>query len=301
MHHGRSRARLDPSELGTARSRGRLRRPPKQPVSLYWQAQHPGLILIGMVAWRSQWSRPCSAVVIRIAILLATITLTLVTAACTSSSPRRHATVESHRASPGSTSALARAGLALPATYQQACAGAASSGCLNVPAGPIPAVLNRPLHFPVLRPGQRCPASHGSSGPVTIAGDIGTEFGNGPVHVLIRASRHGVAGLLAHTNSPPWLGFKTLWFSVPAYQGPFVIRAVRLGHPGQVSLAGTPPAMAPIVVPPGPTIDTVPLGNGRPGYRKVQSVFWVRSPGCYAWQVDGLTFSEIIVIRALVH
>jgi hypothetical protein len=57
--------------------------------------------------------------------------------------------------------------------------------------------------------------------------------------------------------------------------------------------------MAPLVVPPGPTIDTVQLSNGRPGYRKVQSVLWVRSPGCYAWQVDGLTFSEIIVIRAV--
>ena len=200
--------------------------------ALYWQAQHPGGILIGMAAWRSQRGRRCRAVVIRIAILLATMTLTLVTAACTSSSPTRHAAVEGHRASPGSTSALARAGLALPATYQQACAGAASSGCLNVPTGPIPAVLNRPLHFPVLRPGQRCPASDDSGGPVTIAGDIGTEFGNGPVHVLIGASRHGVAGLLAHTNTPPWLGFKTLWFSVPTYQGPFVIRAVRLGHPG---------------------------------------------------------------------
>jgi hypothetical protein len=136
---------------------------------------------------------------------------------------------------------------------------------------------------------------------VTIAGDTGTEFGSGPVHVLIGASRHGVAGLLAHTSDPPWLGFKTLWFSMPAYQGPFMVRAVRLGRPGPVSLAGTPPAMTPLVVPPGPTIGTVPLGDGRPGYRKVQSVLWVRTPGCYAWQVDGLTFSEIIVVRAVLR
>ncbi len=172
---------------------------------------------------------------------------------------------------------------------------------MNVPAGSIPAVLNRPLHFPALRRGQPCPASHGSSRSVTIAGDTGTEFGHGPIRVLIWTSRDGAAGLLAYTRAPPWLGFKTAWFSVPAYQGPFVIRAVRLGHPGPVSLAGTPPAMAPIVVPPGPTIDTVPLSNGRPGYRAFLSVFWVRSPGCYAWQVDGLRFSEIIVIQALLR
>ena len=116
--------------------------------------------------------------------------------------------------------------------------------------------------------------------------------------MLIGASRHGVVGLLAQTNTPPWLGFKTLWFSTPGYQGPFVIRAKRLGRPGPVSPGATPPTLAPLVVPSGPTIDTVPLRNGRPGYRKVQSVLWVRSPGCYAWQVDGLGFSEIIVVRA---
>lgn len=231
-------------------------------------------------------------------------TLTVLAAACTAApqpaAPGPHAAspAPSRAGGPAQTpSVLARQGLQVPPTYQQACAGSASV-CLNVPAGPIPAVLNRPLRFPALRPGQRCPQSHGSSSPVTIADDTGTEFGNGLVRVLIGASRDGVAGLLAHTNTPPWLGFKTAWVSVPAYQGPFVIRAKRLGHPGPVSL-GTPPAMAPLVVPPGPTIDTVQLSNGRPGYRTFLSVFWVRSPGCYAWQVDGLTFSEIIVIRAV--
>ena len=232
--------------------------------------------------------------------------LTVLAAGCTAAP--RPAAPQQHTASPAPSrsggpaqgrSGLAREGLQVPSTYRQACAGPAPSGCLNVPAGPIPAVLGRPLRFPALRPGQRCPASHGSSSPVAIAGETGTEFGNGPVRVLIWTSRDGAAGLSAHTQFPPWLGFKTLWFGVPAYQGPFVIRAVRLGHPGPVSLAGTPPDMAPLVVPPGPTIDTVPLSNGRPGYRKVLSVFWVRSPGCYAWQVDSLTFSEIIVVRAV--
>ena len=117
----------------------------------------------------------------------------------------------------------------MPSTYQQACAGPASVGCLNTPPGPIPSALNQPLHFPVLRPGQRCPASPGR--PVTIGDDTGTEQGNGSVRVLTGASRYGVANLLAHTNAPPWFGLKTTWFSVPAYQGPFVIRAKRLGRP----------------------------------------------------------------------
>ncbi len=87
---------------------------------------------------------------------------------------------------------------------------------------------------------------------------------------------------------------KTLWFSVPAYQGPFIIRAKRLGHPGPVAL-GEGPTVAPLVVPPGPTL------NGTGGWREAPGGLWVKTPGCYAWQVDGLTFSEIIIVHALVQ
>lgn len=244
----------------------------------------------------------------QLAVLGAVAALTVLTACSTAAPPRPAVPVQqpaspqvhSQAAGPAKArSLLAREGLQLPSTYRQACAGHASIGCLNPPPGPIPAALNRPLHFPVLGPGQRCPASPGR--PVTIGDDTGTEQGNGPVRMLTGASRHGVAGLLAHTSSPPWLGLKTTWFSVPAYQGPFVVRAKRLGHPGPVSQGGIPPVIAPLVVPPGPTISTVPRSNGRPGYREVITVLWVRSPGCYAWQVDGLRFSEIIVLRAVLR
>ena len=240
--------------------------------------------------------------------LLAVTALALATAACTASSPPRAAGA-SHPASRSAggaagprASALARAGLLVPATYEQACSNGASQ-CLTVPAGPIPAALNRPLHFPVLRPGQRCPASPGKT--VNTADFGGVALGNGPVRVLIAATggvRHGVAGLINPTNSPPWLALKTLWFAVPAYQGPFVIRARRLGRPGPAALgAGTGdtaiarPTVAPLVVPPGPTL------NGTGGWREAPGGLWVRAPGCYAWQVDGLTFSEIIVVQAVLR
>ena len=163
------------------------------------------------------------------------------------------------------------------------------------PAGPIPAVLNRPLQFPALRAGQRCPASRGQ--PVSTAEFGGIALGNGPVRVVIADAgdlRHGVAVLINPSSEPPWLGLKTLWFSVPAYQGPFVIRAKRLGAPGPVAL-GEGPAVAPLVVPPGPTL------NGTAGWRGAPGGLWVRTPGCYAWQVDGLTFSEVIIVRAVLQ
>jgi hypothetical protein len=174
--------------------------------------------------------------------------------------------------------------------------GASAGNSGSLPSGPIPAVLNRPLHFPVLQPGQRCPASHGR--PVNTADFGGVTLGNGPVRVLVGGAggepRQGVADLINPTNSPPWLALKTLWFSVPSYQGPFVIRAKRLGHPGPVAL-GEGPTVAPLVVPPGPTL------NGTGHWREAPGGLWVRAPGCYAWQVDGLTFSETIVVRAVLH
>ncbi|HEY3036520.1 MAG TPA: hypothetical protein VGJ54_17915 [Streptosporangiaceae bacterium] len=162
----------------------------------------------------------------------------------------------------------------------------------SLPSGPIPAALNRPLHFPAVRPGQRCPASPGK--PVKASGFSGIALGTGPVRVIAGSTRRGIAQLINPTNSPPWLALKTLWFSVPAYQGPFIIRAERLGRPGPVAL-GEGPTVAPLVVPPGPTM------NGTGGWREAPGGLWVRAPGCYAWQVDGLTFSETIVVRAVLH
>jgi hypothetical protein len=153
-------------------------------------------------------------------------------------------------------------------------------------------VLNRALHFPALRTGQRCPATRGTPFDTKFFG--GRAQGTGPVRVLTGATRRGTADLINPTSSPPWLALKTLWFSVPAYQGPFIIRAKRLGRPGPVAL-GEGPTVAPLVVPPGPTL------NSFFGWRTVPGGLWVKSPGCYAWQVDGVGFSEIIVVRAVLH
>ena len=98
--------------------------------------------------------------------------------------------------------------------------------------------------------------------------------------------------LLPQTQHPPWLAFKTLWFSVRAYQGPFLIRAKRLDGPGPVGLDEDPSTTA-LFVPAGPTL------SGTDGYREEPGATWVRGPGCYGWQVDGLTFSEVIIVQAV--
>lgn len=213
---------------------------------------------------------------------------TLVLVACTSSKPS--SPPASHAPSPAgsSTGASGQVGLAVPETYQQACA---SEGpvCLPDTSGPIPAILKRPLHFPVLRPGQQCPATSGS--PVSTPAFEGIALGKGPVRPLIAMSGDLRAGVTDMAHVAPWFAFKTDWFSAPSYQGPFIVRATQLGGSGPIAMGETPKA-GPLVMPPGPSV------NDDKGWRNAPGDTWVRAPGCYAWQIDGLTFSEVIVIRA---
>jgi hypothetical protein len=175
---------------------------------------------------------------------------------------------------------------------------AVTGGCGShsaVRSNSLAALLDRPLHFPVLRPGQSCPTTFGT--PISNGYFAGVALGHGLVRPLIASAgdvRHGVADL-DPANTPGWREFKTLWFSVPAYQGPFVIRAQRLDKHGPIRLGGSgllPTSATPIAVPSGPTL------NSWNGWRTVPSGTWATAPGCYAWQVDGRTFSEIIVVRA---
>ena len=170
------------------------------------------------------------------------------------------------------------------------------SGAQRQGSGSLAALLKRSLHLPVLRPGQPCPATPGRL--INTAEFGGIALGVGPVRPIIAqqppaVARRGIA-YLAPSSAPGWLAIKTLWFSVPAYQGPFVIRARRLDHPGPVGLGGRPTATR-FAVPSGPTPSTFN------GWRTVPGGTWVKAPGCYAWQVDGPTFREEIVVEAILR
>ncbi|MEO8291784.1 MAG: hypothetical protein ABI635_01485 [Actinomycetota bacterium] len=104
--------------------------------------------------------------------------------------------------------------------------------------------------------------------------------------------RHGRAHL-ASTGVAGWLALKTHFFTPPAYKGPFLVCAERLDHAGPIALGATPTRAGPLLVPSGPA------PNGAAGWREFPYSTFVEAAGCYAWQVDGLTFSELIVVRML--
>jgi hypothetical protein len=180
------------------------------------------------------------------------------------------------------------------ASYQQACAneGDVCSGPPDSFSGSLPAKLIRPLHLPATT-GARCPATPGH---VVSAPDFPGVWSlrAGPVGVAIDNAgdlRHGKVNLARGPSG--WENVKTHVFSVPAYRGPFLVRARRLDRPGPIRLGAGPSQTAPLVVPRGQT------PNGTNGWREIPYFTFVKAPGCYGWQVDGLTFSEVIVAHML--
>jgi hypothetical protein len=158
-------------------------------------------------------------------------------------------------------------------------------------------LLSRPLHLPSLQSGGSCPSSSGYTVDNSYFG--GNALGRGPVRVLLADTgdvTHGRADIAAGSKHS-WRALQTLWFAMPGYDGPFVVRAARIGarSPIEVQPGGTGliPGSGPLVVPAGATINT------QDGYRTVPGSTWVTSPGCYGWQVDGRGFSEIIVVNVV--
>lgn len=194
-----------------------------------------------------------------------------------------------------SEAALKREGLIVPVTYTAACAPAVEAPiCARGLTGPVPSALRRPVRFPHLGPGASCPATHGRPTKNPVAD--GVAMGDGPVRALLATAgdlNQGIADLDA-TPFRGWRLVKTEWFILPSYRGPVSIRAMRLDGSTPIRLGGSgslPSLATPIVVPPGPTANTVG------GWRAIPSGTWSTSAGCFGFEVDGLSFQELIVFR----
>lgn len=145
--------------------------------------------------------------------------------------------------------------------------------CSGHCAGSVPDSLRRPLHLPKLAPGVSCPTSV-AGGPL----------GANPATSLTVTPFVGSA----------WSGGRITWTASAAYGGPVLIRGRQLGGPHAVGFGeGHVPYDELQLLAPATGAPT-PAGGGRawPSFTRV------RTPGCYAYQVDGTSFSEVIVFQA---
>ena len=152
--------------------------------------------------------------------------------------------------------------------------------------------LGRPLHLPRLAKGAPCPVSSGA-----VASNLGRGLarmpvaGAGPVYLMsVGGDPAGSLGI-ARADPQGWRGQKAPWIASPRYRGPILIRGARIDGRGELRFARS-------------TGDHLPALYQRRGqsiqpngWRVWPSLILVHTSGCYALQVDGISFSHVIVIR----
>lgn len=167
------------------------------------------------------------------------------------------------------------------------------------------ALQQRPLHLPSLRPGTLCPTTHGK--PVIPGFDLllgnervyadffGGNSNDNEQGVLRYADAQSFGGGIGNSG---WGGQKVLWFIDPAYHGPALIRGEQLDGTGQMRFDSSSVETG---IPAAQTLVTalrVDAEGGGP-WPNWSSYTRLQKPGCYAYQVDGPGFSEVIVFEAI--
>jgi hypothetical protein len=155
--------------------------------------------------------------------------------------------------------------------------------------------LHRPLHLPRVAPDTACPVSRtdwrvGWS-HIHIFG--GSGIGRGPVYPGLGGS-HGVLDALPDTQyGGPWAGAKVFWYIKRSYRGRVLIRGRQLSNAQPLGFNGDKfPAAKELRIETGDTASW----KGRPyGSRGIASTLRMRSSGCYGVQIDGATFSRVVV------
>jgi hypothetical protein len=155
--------------------------------------------------------------------------------------------------------------------------------------------LRRPLHLPKLAAGARCPVSHVDRrirwGQTNIFGGQG--LGRGPVYPALPSAFFMAAR--DEQYGGPWFGTKVFWFVLPSYRGPVLIRGRRLDGPQRMGFNGRKVAGRELHIERG---ESVSWEGQPPGSRGVPSGVRILTPGCYGMQIDGTSFSRIVVVTA---
>ena len=171
--------------------------------------------------------------------------------------------------------------------------------CSNIvppPASTGPSLASlalRPLRLPTVPAGSTCPTSTGRSASSFSPFGSGFATDKGMVFALFGGPSASEAQLPLGDPQLGWHGGKVLFFSGPRYEGPAVIRGRRLD--GSNPLAFGSPSSPMQLDLTSTNSDT----SGGHGWRDWPSRVLAESPGCYGFQVDGASFSEVIVFQAL--
>jgi hypothetical protein len=158
-------------------------------------------------------------------------------------------------------------------------------------------LLSRPLALPTVSAGAPCPTSpitRISPGPGSgFTGSVRAQVAGGTY--LWQGARVSLTGL--SRTSGGWYAIKDIWIVDGSYEGPVLIRGGQANGEEPIELAWNPttPMQDALLIDPGsPSLQT----SSTTGSRTVPTETYVRGPGCYAYQLDGVGFTRFIVFEA---
>ncbi|MDQ6739695.1 MAG: hypothetical protein M3021_04830, partial [Actinomycetota bacterium] len=139
----------------------------------------------------------------------------------------------------------------------------------------------RPLQLPRIAPGSGCPTTPGRQ----VNPAFGPALGSGPVYPA-GFGTVGVANYAGALVEGGWSYYKVLWIADPTYHGPILIRGRQIDGPNEVRFerGADPPAELRL---------TAEAAAGD-GWTNWPSYTRLHAAGCYAYQVDGQSFTRII-------
>lgn len=165
----------------------------------------------------------------------------------------------------------------------------------------------RPLHLPTLTLETPCPTTYGQE----IQPAYGIGLGNGPVYAVFFGGIHSdnVYGVVEYGDAQTfgdgtsdWGGVKVLWVIKPPYRGPVLIRGGRLDGSSPMRFNGGLDQQDYLDFSDQGLLSELRLTGAIdydspwPGWTTYTRL---QAPGCYAYQVDGLTFSYLITFKAI--
>lgn len=163
---------------------------------------------------------------------------------------------------------------------------------------PVDSELRRPLHVPAPSSGRCLRTPGGRPAP-----HVAIALGSGPAYPVpgleaAPPSHKGVVRLYANERKDGAYWHKILWAVDPRYDGPVLIRGRGLDPPQ--ALRFVRPSAGVGGLPEDPVYELEFPAQESASWRYGPSVTILPGPGCYAFQVDGTTFSRVIVFEAAI-
>ena len=94
----------------------------------------------------------------------------------------------------------------------------------------------------------------------------------------------------------PWGGQKVFWYVKPSYHGRVLLRGRRLTQPQSLGFNGGKLPASELRI---ESYDSVSWSGQPRGSRGIPSRVRVRATGCYGVQIDGASFSRVVVFRVV--